>query len=301
MDHKIKIKGIALAIIATMSFSNVYLFSKLAMKDINLPSFGIFWFGFALLYNLIYRYFFTSKKSLASLPSKSKKVLFLIGVSEFISITAFFLAINLTENPAIVSFLANTSPIFVIIIGFLFYQIRYRLISILGILTTLSGVLIMNIVDSEFNIKMLFTPASISALVFALFYGVSLLLARSEIKNIPTTMISICRNLFLLIGFSAYLLISWKSPEYTCLSITYIAIGSFLGPFLGVLLTYASLQYIDASVTTLITTSRSIFIVTETFLFMGILPNVNQLTGGCLTILGIIIITLADVHSKKIE
>lgn len=72
-------------------------------------------------------------------------------------------------------------------------------------------------------------------------------------------------------------------------------------PFLGVLLTYASLQYIDASVTTLITTSRSIFIVTETFLFMGILPNVNQLTGGCLTILGIIIITLADVHSKKIE
>lgn len=231
MDHKIKIKGIALAIIATMSFSNVYLFSKLAMKDINLPSFGIFWFGFALLYNLIYRYFFTSKKSLASLPSKSKKVLFLIGVSEFISITAFFLAINLTENPAIVSFLANTSPIFVIIIGFLFYQIRYRLISILGILTTLSGVLIMNIVDSEFNIKMLFTPASISALVFALFYGVSLLLARSEIKNIPTTMISICRNLFLLIGFSAYLLISWKSPEYTCLSITYIAIGSFLGSF----------------------------------------------------------------------
>lgn len=299
MKYKSKVKGIALALTATISFSNVYLFSKMAMKDVDLASFGILWFGLALIYNLLYNLFFTQRKGLKSLTKKSKRILLLIGLSEFISITAFFLSIKLTENPAIVSFLANTSPIFVILIGFLFYQIRYGFTSIIGVFITLSGVFLMNTNNSDFEWQTLLTPASISALVFALFYGVSLVLARSEIKNIPTTMITVCRNLFLFVGFAIYLVAKQELPTYSLQSVLYITTGSFFGPFLGILLTFASLKYVDASITTLIGTSRSIFIVAGTFLLMGILPNVNQLLGGCLTILGILTITMADIISKK--
>ncbi len=269
------------------------------MKDVDLASFGILWFGLALIYNLLYNLFFTQRKGLKSLTKKSKRILLLIGLSEFISITAFFLSIKLTENPAIVSFLANTSPIFVILIGFLFYQIRYGFTSIIGVFITLSGVFLMNTNNSDFEWQTLLTPASISALVFALFYGVSLVLARSEIKNIPTTMITVCRNLFLFVGFASYLVAKQELPTYSLQSIFYITTGSFFGPFLGILLTFASLKYVDASITTLIGTSRSIFIVAGAFLLMGILPNVNQLLGGCLTILGILTITMADIISKK--
>lgn len=299
MNYKSKIKGIALALVATISFSNVYLFSKMAMKDVDLASFGILWFGLALIYNLLYNRFFTQQQGLSTLTRKSKRILLLIGLSEFISITAFFLSIKLTENPAIVSFLANTSPIFVILIGFLFYQIRYGFTSILGVIITLSGVFLMNTNKSDFEWQTLLTPASISAMVFALFYGVSLVLARSEIKNIPTTMITVCRNLFLFVGFASYLLAKQELPTYSLQSVLYITTGSFFGPFLGILLTFASLKYVDASITTLIGTSRSIFIVAGAFLLMGILPNVNQLLGGCLTILGILTITMADIISKK--
>ncbi|RKE03553.1 DMT family transporter [Marinifilum flexuosum] len=299
MNYKSKIKGIALALVATISFSNVYLFSKMAMKDVDLTSFGILWFGLALIYNLLYNRFFTQGQSLSSLTKKSKRILLLIGLSEFISITAFFLSINLTENPAIVSFLANTSPIFVILIGFLFYQIRYGFTSILGVIITLSGVFLMNTNKLDFEWQTLLTPASISALVFALFYGVSLVLARSEIKNIPTTIITVCRNLFLFVGFASYLIAKQELPTYSLQSVFYITTGSFFGPFLGILLTFASLKYVDASITTLIGTSRSIFIVAGAFLLMGILPNLNQLIGGCLTILGILTITMADIISKK--
>ncbi|MDQ2179858.1 DMT family transporter [Marinifilum sp. D714] len=299
MNCKSKIKGIALALAATLSFSNVYLFSKMAMKDVDLASFGILWFGLALIYNLLYNRFFTQRQSLSSLTKKSKKNLLLIGLSEFISITAFFLSIKLTKNPAVVSFLANTSPIFVILIGFIFYQIRYGFTSILGVIITLSGVFLMNTNNSDFEWQTLLTPASMSALVFALFYGVSLVLARSEIKNIPTTMITVCRNLFLFVGFSIYLIAKGELPTYSIQSVFYITTGSLLGPFLGILLTFISLKYVDASITTLIGTSRSIFIVAGAFLLMGILPNVNQLLGGCLTILGILTITMADIISKK--
>lgn len=299
MNYKSKVKGIALALTATISFSNVYLFSKMAMKDVDLASFGILWFGLALIYNLLYNLFFTQRKGLKSLTKKSKRILLLIGLSEFISITAFFLSIKLTENPAIVSFLANTSPIFVILIGFLFYQIRYGFTSIIGVFITLSGVFLMNTNNSDFEWQTLLTPASISALVFALFYGVSLVLARSEIKHIPTTMITVCRNLFLFVGFASYLVAKQELPTYSLQSVLYITTGSFFGPFLGILLTFASLKYVDASIPTLIGTSRSIFIVAGAFLLMGILPNVNQLLGGCLTIMGILTITMADIISKK--
>lgn len=294
-----KFKGSALALLATISFSNIYIFSKLAMKDVNLSSFGVLWFAFALLYNYLYYYFFTDRKKLSSLPKKSKFILFLIGCSEVISMCAFFLSIKLTENPAVVSFLANTSPIFVIFIGFVFLKIRYNLLAVIGIAVTLSGVALINYNNTGTDLGSFVTPASLAALVFALFYGISLLLARSEIKTIPSTMITVCRSLFLFLGFGLYKLFIFEVPHYTADSLIYISIGSILGPFLGVTLTFASLKFVDASITTLICTSRSFFIVLGAFIFMNILPSNYQLIGGAFIILGIVLITIGDIRKKQ--
>jgi hypothetical protein len=81
MIKSAKLKGSILALLATIAFSNVYIFSKLAMKDVSLVSFGILWFGLALLYNYLYYLFFTERKKLSSLPQKSKRILLLIGIS----------------------------------------------------------------------------------------------------------------------------------------------------------------------------------------------------------------------------
>jgi drug/metabolite transporter (DMT)-like permease len=299
MQYSSKLKGSLLALFATISFSNVYIFSKLALQDISLPSFGILWFGLALFYNSLYYYFFTERKKLHHLPLKSKWILFIIGVSELISISAFFLAINLSENPAIVSFLANTSPIFVIFISFIFLKTRYNLLAIIGICITLAGVFLLNYSDSGFRWENLLTPSSLATLIFAFFYGLSLVLARAEVKSIPSSMITVCRTLFLFLGFVFYNLLIWKIPYYSANSILYIGIGSILGPFLGITLTFASLKYVDASVTTLIGTARSLFIVLGAYLLMNIFPTEYQLWGGIFTIIGIVIITLADITNKQ--
>jgi drug/metabolite transporter (DMT)-like permease len=296
MIKSAKLKGSILALLATIAFSNVYIFSKLAMKDVSLVSFGILWFGLALLYNYLYYLFFTERKKLSSLPQKSKRILLLIGISEVISIFAFFLSIQLTENPAIVSFLANTSPIFVIIIGLLFLGIRYRFLSVVGIIITFVGVGLINFNNGTFDWSALSSPASLSALIFALFYGVSLVLARTEIKNIPASMITVTRNLFLFIGFIIYGFYLLEIPTYTLDSVLYIALGSFFGPFMGIVLTFGSLKFVDASIATLIGTSRSVFIVLGAWLLMNILPDFNQLAGGALTIIGILIITISDIR-----
>lgn len=299
MNFSNKLKGSALALLATLSFSNVYLFSKLAMKDTSLSSFGILWFGIALSCNTLYYLSQTKRKKFGDLPQKSKLILILIGLSELISTSAFFLAIQLTENPAIVSFFANTSPIFVIAIGFLFLKIRYNFLAIIGMVITLSGVGLLNLNLSEIGWESILTPSNLAALIFAFFYGISLVLAKSEIENIPASMLTVCRTLFLFIGFIVYGVVQSEMPHYSLNSFFLITTGAILGPFLGSILTFISLKFIDASVTTLICTSRSLFIVLEAYVFMSILPEANQLLGGSLTILGILIITIGDISKTR--
>jgi len=293
-----KLKGSLLALIATISFSNVYIFSKLAMQDINLPAFGLMWFGLALFYNLLY-YRFLSKKKFPKISKKSKRILLLIGCSELISITAFFLAIKLSDNPAVVSFLANTSPVFVMLISFVFLQIRYTWTAVLGVVITLFGVIILNWSSVGFGWELIFAPSNLATLVFALFYSVSLVLARSQIHKIPALMITICRTFFLFGGFILYNIYFLEIPSYTYNSVLYILAGSILGPFLGIALTFASLRFVDASITTLIGTSRSLFIIIGSFIFLNIFPHQNQLIGGALTVLGILIISIGNIYSLK--
>lgn len=292
MSFFIRYKGSIIALLATISFSNVYIFSKKAMVDVDLPAFGLLWFFCAIIWSFIYCRIDKKRVLYSSLSSKSKYYLILISLSELISTTCFFLSIKLTDNPAVVSFLANMSPIFVIIISYIFLKERYGIVELIGIFITLMGILLINKQSGSFSFQMLLNPASISALLFAFFYGLSLILAKQTINEIPSSLISLSRNIVLFISFLSYAIYLQEVPVYTQSSFFYILSGSFLGPFMGVYLTFLSLKYIEASLSTLIITSRSFFIILISFFVLDILPSSSQLIGGFLTMLGVLVLSI---------
>ncbi len=294
-----QLKGSLIALLATITFSNVYIFSKLAMQDVNLANFGVLWFGLALVWNTLYSWRKKSNCSFSSLSKTSKRSLLLISCSELIATSAFFIAIQLTPNPTIVSFLANTSPIFVIILAFFFLKERFSYVEIGGIILTLLGVGLINFTESGFQFKQLNNPASIATFIFALFYGISLILAKTKVGILPSTMITQYRNMALFASFSIYNIYLFEMPSYTQQSIVYIIIGSLFGPFLGTVLTFSALKYLEASKVTLIITSRSFFIILGSFIFLGILPSQNQFIGGLLTIIGIVVISISGMKRNK--
>lgn len=294
-----QLKGSLIALLATITFSNVYIFSKLAMKDVSLASFGILWFGLALLWNTLYYRYKKNKHSFRGLPKASKRTLLLIACSELIATSAFFIAIQLTPNPTIVSFLANTSPIFVIILGFFFLKERFSYPEIAGIFLTILGVGLINVTESGFQLKELRSPSSLATFTFALFYGISLVLAKTRVRTLPSSMITQYRNAALWIGFTIYNLYVFELPTYSQESVLYIFIGSLFGPFLGTILTFSALKYLEASKVTLIITSRSFFIILGSFIFLGILPSQIQFIGGLFTILGIIVISFSGIRKRK--
>jgi len=299
MKRSKQLKGSLIALLATITFSNVYIFSKLAMQDVSLASFGILWFGLALLWNTIYNRIKKTNHRFHDLSKGSKQTLILISCSELIATSAFFLAIQLTPNPTIVSFLANTSPVFVIILGFFFLKERYSYFEILGILITILGVGLINMTESGFQLKELSSPASLATFTFALFYGISLVLAKTKVGTLPSSMITQYRNAALLIGFILFNLYTFKLPTYSPESVGYIITGSLFGPFLGTILTFSALKYLEASKVTLIITSRSFFIILGLFIFLGILPGQIQFIGGVLTIAGIFVISISGMKKNK--
>jgi len=294
-----QLKGSLIALLATITFSNVYIFSKLAMQDVSLASFGILWFGLALVWNTIYNWTKKTNHRFKDLSRGSKQTLILIACSELIATSAFFLAIQLTPNPTIVSFLANTSPVFVIILGFIFLKERYTYTEIFGILITLLGVGLINVTESGFQLKELSNPASLATFTFALFYGISLVLAKTKVGKLPSAMITQYRNAALWLGFFLLNLYIFERPAYTQESVVYIIIGSLFGPFLGTILTFSALQYLEASKVTLIITSRSFFIILGSFILLGILPSQIQFIGGILTIVGIFVISISGMKKNK--
>lgn len=294
-----QLKGSLIALLATITFSNVYIFSKLAMQDVNLASFGILWFGLALVWNTLFNRIKKTNHRFHDLSKRSKQTLILISCSELIATSAFFLAIQLTPNPTIVSFLANTSPIFVIILGFFFLKERFTYPEIAGVFLTILGVGLINFTDEGFQLKELNSPASLATFTFAFFYGVSLVLAKTKVGLLPSSMITQYRNAALWLAFILFNLYLFELPTYSQESVMYIVIGSLFGPFLGTILTFSALKYLEASKVTLIITSRSFFIILGAFIFLGILPSQNQFIGGILTIIGIVVISISGMWKNK--
>ncbi len=195
-----RLKGYILALIATLAASNVYIFSKAAISEMSLVQFGFYWFAFGLLWNLAY---FIPKKKFSGFTSLKKAdyiVLFLIGLLETAGTVLFFMAIRRIENPAIVSFLTNITPVFIVIFGFAFLGERYNFIELTGFTLTLAGAFVISFQKGD-DLNRLFIDGSGLIVLSSLVLSVAFILAKTSIRRVNASVLSINRIIFLFLLF----------------------------------------------------------------------------------------------------
>ena len=95
------------------------------------------------------------------------------------------------------------------------------------------------------------------------------------------------------------MIVKQESFKISGTALTNIAIGSFLGPFLTGLAQYSALKFIEASRTMIIQATRGLFVLIGSMIYLSILPTAMQVTGGIVTILGVIIMTWGKIRNKK--
>jgi len=285
-------KGVLLALVATLALANVYIFSKAALNVVHLFQFGFYWFGFALILNLI---FIKITKKKIKLNEIDRKAWFAISGNAFFEVLGtvlFFSAIKLIDNPAIVSFIVNLGPVFTLILGFFFLNERFKLIEYGGIAFTLIGVLIINYSSGTSFADML-SKGTLIIVFSSLFFSIALTIAKKSIKKIEPILLTSSRIILLFLISFMFILIEDLSFSIDLRSTLYIAGGAFMGPFLAVLSSYYSLKYIELSITNIIISTKSVLVIIGAYFFFNAIMSGNQLVGGALTIIGIIVISLA--------
>lgn len=300
LRHKLfkteRTKGFVFAFIATFALANVYIFSKAALNVVHLFQFGFYWFGFALILNLLFIRITKKKIKLSEIDQKAWIAISANAFFEVLGTVLFFSAIQMTENPAIVSFIVNLGPVFTLLLGFFFLKERFNRIEYGGIFLTLVGVLIINYKPgaSFFDV---FSKGTLMVILSTFFFAIAVIIAKKNVLKIEPIVLTSSRIILLLLislGFLVKENLSFSIPPVVLL---YIAGGAFMGPFLALLSSYYSLKYIEVSISNIIISTKSVLVVIGTWIFFSTVMSGNQFLGGALTMIGIIVISL----SKRIK
>lgn len=288
-------KGYAFAIIATLSFSNVYIFGKAALNEVHLAQFGVYWFAIGAILNFLYSAKTKKLAAIKFLTKKQMKILVLLGFMEILTTTSFFISINMISDPAVTSFLGNMFPVLATLGGVLILKERFGRIEIAGVALALLGAFVISYTGGT-TLKTLFIQGTGWVFINALFAAAATLIVKVHVKTMTPEIINLNRTVWLLL-FSIIMFFVYKQP----LSIPFsalknIAIGAVLGPFFAILTVYHSFKYIEASRSTIIQSSKGIFVLIGAWFVFKSFPLPHQFLGGLITILGVLIMTLGQTR-----
>lgn len=292
------IKGTGLAFLATLGMANVYVFSKAALLEISFFQFQFYWFAFALVWNSIYMVVTGLIRKIPQLEPRSKVNLVIIGILELLASVSLFLAIQMAENPTIISFLSNATPIFVTLLGIRFLGERFNTIEAIGILLTIGGV-VMITYTRNMTLAQFFGSGSGWIILSSLFLSISIVFAKKNIRKLHPSILTINRVIFIFLFAITGVIIRQESLTVPGSAIFNTMAGSFLGPFLTGLSQYSALKFIEASRAMIIQSTRGMFVLIGSMIYLAIAPTSLQVTGGIITIAGVIIMTWGKVRLKK--
>jgi len=287
-------KGYLWTFVSILAVSNVYIFSKAALNIVNIMQFGFYWFGFGLLWNILLSNKRIGFSKLREIPRKSVKYYIFIGLWEIIATTAFFYAIMTIENPSVTSFLGNLSPIFVTILGVLVLKERFNYIEIIGVFLTLMGAFVISYKGNT-SLDQLFIDGSQYVLISTSFFAINTIFVKKNMKKFTPALLSLNRGVFIFLFAFIIMILTKQSFYIPQNAVVSLLIGSLLGPFLTVIAGYNALKYIEASKRSILSSSKSLFVLLGAYLYFGKFPMEYQIIGGIFTVFGVILISFGKM------
>lgn len=291
-------KGYLLAFASVLAVSNVYIFSKAALNEVSLPQFGFYWFGFGLIWLSIYAY---KKKSFAIIKDFDRSTYFkflLLGGIELVATTYFFKAINTIPNPAVTSFLGNMSPVFVLTLSFFILKERLNKIELFGVFLALGGAFIIGYKGGD-TLKTMFIDGTQYIFMSTFLFATVSVISKKYIKTLSPVLIGLNRTIFLLTLSFVMMLVQKQSFAIPVSALKNLFFGSFIGPFLTVITGLLALQYIDLSKRSMISSTKSLFIMLGAYLYFGQFPKPYEIFGGILSIIGVLLIIFGRMKQRK--
>jgi chloramphenicol-sensitive protein RarD len=279
-------KGILFTISASLSLGLNFIFAKLLVDLINVETSNTIWFMFA---SILYVSFFILKSKTKNFKIiwKMKKEILLVGFLS--SIGAIFWMYGIfyagTNN---MSFVFQFNIIFTILLGITFLGDRFKKLEAVGILVAIVGIIILAYNNSEisiFSIAIILTSAFFNSLT-------NLALKIFVRKTNPIVMAGGRAILIFLIILGYSLTTNKLQTSIPSIAFLYAFLGGLTGAFIGFIFFCKALEKIKISKVMTLRTIEPFLVVIFSFVILLIIPTINQLIGGSIIVIGIIIIIL---------
>lgn len=293
-----RFKGYLYALIATVAFSNIYIFSKAALNEVHLSQFGFYWYLIGCFLNFLLILKTGNIAQFKSMTRADFGILALLGFMEIATTSSFFISIHIIPDPAVTSFLGNLYPVMLTIMGVGILKERFGALEWFGVALALIGAFLISYQGGD-SLSRLFIPGTSVVVFNALLAAATSIVVKKNIHRFSPELFSFNRTFWLLL-FSAGAFVYYKQTFAIPFSaLKNIAIGAIIEP-LALLTIYLSFKYIEASRSSIIQSLKGIFVLAGTFLYLGTIPAKYQLIGGLLTVLGVLVMTLAQARLIRI-
>jgi len=291
-------KGYFFALVATLAFSNVYIFSKAALNEAHLAQFGVYWFAIGTILAVLFALKNKKLNQLKKLSKRQVRILVILGILEILTTTTFFVSINIIPDPSVTSFLGNMFPVMVVMGGIFILQEKFGWIEIFGGLLALAGAFIISYTGGT-TLKTLFIPGTGIVFINALLATAATLVVKVHVKKLSPELLILNRSSWLLVFSLIMLFVYGQSIAIPVSALKNIAVGAVLGPFLAILTVYYSYKFIEASRSAIVQSLKGIFVLIGAYLVFKTLPAPHQLAGGFITVIGVLIMTMAKAGIFK--
>lgn len=293
-----QLKGYLYALIATIAFSNVYIFSKAALNEIPLAQFGMWWYAVVAVACGIFAGMNKKFGLLLHLTRRQYKILVLLGFLEIVTTTLFFLSIHIIPDPSVTSFLGNLYPVMVMLGGIFILNEKFGPVEITGGILALAGAFVISYSGGT-TLKSFFIEGTGVVFLNALFATTATLVVKVHVRKISPEILNLNRSVWLL-AFSLIMFFVLGEPlVLSANAVKNTLIGSLL-EFTAILLIYYSFKYIEASRSSIVQSLKGIFVLIGAVVFFGTFPLLHQFIGGMITVAGVLLMALAQAYRTGI-
>ncbi len=262
------------------------IFVQLVLNDVNVETMNVLFTAVASICFLVVFTVYKNEEYFNSIRSNWRKVALMSLLSAMGSVLyTYGIAMY---GPVNATFLVQFTAIFTILFGVTFFHEGFTWLEAIGVVVAIAGVFVLAYGDLSLEIV-----GTVVLLGAALFFASANSLSKLYVRHVNPVALAGGSSMFMFLFLFTYTVLTGKlATSLLSETLLYTVIGSVTGVVLSFILFFKALQMFEVSKAATIRTMEPFLTTIFSFVILALTPTINQLVGGTLIVVGIIVLSL---------
>ena len=275
-------RGIGLTFLSAALVSVTFIASKQAMSELSPMAFMPVWFIVAAIWGLAL-YLWQHGLRFPTTVRPVLRPLLWLGLAHSLANLLYFNALKLGD-PTMVAFFSRSETLITALLGLFVLGEELRFRQWVGMFIAISGTFVMTYQGPIIIWWILGLMVASNLLA-----SIGTLLVKQNVMEVSPLVLAITRAALMAVIVGS---VSFSRGELVWPSLTtwgWLISGAFFGPFLSFVAFYEGLRHLEMSTSSVIRATQPLFVALYSFLLFGTIMSSQQMWGGFILLLGIIL------------